>query len=266
MTKIRRMKAPRNSLGMFERMRLARNGRRDGADKRLSPLQAGYGAIAHMSPFISSEIEAHLGLRDDIIKYYVIYLDCRNLDKELIRCDKTEECKLLSCAKCRHCFSDAVTMINNEANNVIASLDVPEPALAEEKADLSARLAGEPLPPHLTQKMLNRLGAIDKALAELECEKTRELVHFLNSKVRLIEMIQKLLEAHFRIHALRLKHYWKAASKQDKSLPPVLPPDDALFALCHQTPLGAMTQEYETALELRSRYTQIYQTKFGGER
>ena len=264
MSKIRKLPAPRSKLGIIERAILAHNGKRDGSDKRIIKVQDEDSRDVYISPFMSFEMEKYFCLRDDALKYYILLLDCHNKDNELVICGEKELCKRRYCKKCCHCFSDAITMSNNEINNVINVLGVSDPKLIVEKENLLAELKKQSKPQQILLKTRTQINAINKLIAENEDAKVQRLVKLLNSKIRLIEEINRLLEAHFRIHILRLKHYWKAAQLKDSSLPPVLPSDDDLIGQCHQTFIGAFTDEYNNAIQQREQYT--YMNKDNQER
>jgi len=254
LTKYRKIPAPRNKLGLFERISLAHTGKRDGAEKRFKFVETDGGATVHMSAFISSELEKFFNFRNDVFKYFIIALDCRKLDHDLIDCDKKENCKRYLCKKRLFFFAEAITAINNEINNLIATLGINDPKLCVEKTALAKMILDCSQPRQIQVKFETRINEIDKIFNECEVLKKQKLTRHIHSKIRLIERIRMLLEAHYRIHVLRLKHYWKAARINDKAISPVFPSDEVLFNICHQTFLGAIDHEYYMALRQRDMY------------
>ena len=226
---LRNIPAPRTKLGLFERMSLARSGKRDGKQGRFELLEVGDDLSAHMSAFMSSELEKFFNFRDDILKYYVITLDCHNLDIDLIDCDKRSQCRQISCKKCQRLFADAIFEINNTTENIVNSFrlqpqeDLPEPVKINYATDLEAR--------------------------------TQKLMRCLNSKIRLIETTHSMLEAYFCIYRLKLKCYWETAQRHHKELAPILPADDLLIMLCNHKFLGSFEEEYLKALAQLEKYS-----------
>lgn len=284
---------PKTSLGMYESYKFSKNGMNDARDDCFQEvfiemksaddevpsgkkIIATRGVTFHISPFVVRLVGGEfVASREVFFNAYKMTLDCRNLDKDFVDCSHASgNCVKKSCDKRAVPFSKAISTVNNAIENIVGLLSLVDIDKAQKRKSLKKKvdmLGMDAQHEHKRVQLESELYTVIQELLAEEVENYMRVITLLNTKIRIIDEIEKFIRAYFRSYMLKLQCYWGGAKKTPK-LPmfkrthadgdmqsktksyTMFAEEDLLLEACGCTLLGVYGSERENAISRRDGY------------
>lgn len=174
-----------------------------------------------VSSFIFHEVIRFEMIRDFIFENYMVILDCRGIDKQIVNCANIDSCTKESCNRCRFVFSELILAIDCLINNTKASLEYFDAKKINERNSLITQITqiNDISKEHIKIMLRTKLGKIDSDIYKEKQEINALIVYFLDAKIRFINAIEQTVKLYFDYHLSRINYYLESMPKSRSTVP-----------------------------------------------